>query len=49
MKYVDDNKVWWHLNDSNEDLYKLLLNPDTNKPYRKGQVVQQGYYKGKFA
>ena len=47
MKYVDDSGIWWHLNVSNEDLYKLLLNPDTNRPYSRGQVIQQGHYRGK--
>jgi len=47
MKYIDDEKIWWHLNDSNDDLYKLLLSPDTNKPYRRGDLIKQDPYKGK--
>ena len=47
MKYIDDNGIWWHLNDGNEDLYKLLVNPDTNKPYRRGDLIKQEPYIGK--
>ena len=47
MKYIDDNGIWWHLNDGNDDLYKLLVNPDTNKPYRRGDLIKQEPYIGK--
>ena len=41
MKYIDDNGIWWHLNDGNDDLYKLLINPDTSRPYRRGELIKQ--------
>ena len=37
-KWKDEEDIWWHTNNSGETK-KLLLNPETNEPYRQGEIV----------
>ena len=37
-KWIDDEGVWWHENNAGESK-KLLLNPDTNQPYKKKEII----------
>ena len=37
-KWKDEEGLWWHTNNSGETK-KLLLNPETNEPYRQGEIV----------
>ena len=37
-KWIDDAGVWWHENNAGESK-KLLLNPDTNQPYKNKEII----------
>ena len=36
-KWKDEKGIWWHTNLAGESK-KLLLNPETNEPYRQGEI-----------
>lgn len=45
-RFKDDNGDWWYTN-TQDVTKKLLFNTETNKPYKIGDVILQGKFKGK--